>query len=132
MADRPSLDSTSATPAVEIDAYLATLPDDKRAALEKLRAAIRSAAPDAEEAISYGVPAFKYRRRPLVSYAAAKEHCSLFVMSPSVLDAHRDAIGAYDTSKGTIRFPADKPLPDSLVATIVRARMAETDAAAGK
>ena len=115
---------------VDVDAFLAALPLEMRAALENLRRAIRAAAPDAEESISYGVPAFKYRGRPLVSFGAAKSHCSFYVQSPAVMEAHRDELAAYDTSKGTVRFAPDAPLPDELVAKLVRARMAETDAAA--
>jgi uncharacterized protein YdhG (YjbR/CyaY superfamily) len=114
----------------EIDAFLAGLPEDVRGALEDLRRTIATAAPDAVEGIGYGVPAFKYRGRPLVSFGAAKEHCSFYVQSPAVLDAHRDELAGYDTAKGTIRFTPDKPLPASLVTTLVKARMAETDAAA--
>ena len=82
------------------------------------------------EGIGYGVPAFKYRGRPLVSFGAGKNHCSFYVQSPAVLEAHRGKLAGYDTSKGTIRFPPDRPLPAELVATLVQARVAETDAAA--
>jgi uncharacterized protein YdhG (YjbR/CyaY superfamily) len=94
-----------------------------------LRRVIAAAAPDAVEAISYGVPAFKYRGRPLVSYGAGKNHCAFYVQSPAVMDAHRHALAGLDTSKGTIRFAHDAPLPEDLVIMLVRARMAETDAA---
>jgi uncharacterized protein YdhG (YjbR/CyaY superfamily) len=110
-----------------IDAQLATFPDDVRAALQHLRETIRAAAPEAVEAISYAVPAFKYRGRPLVSYSATKRHCAFYVMDPAVLAAHAAELEGYDTSKSTIRFPADGPLPDDLVTRIVRARVAVTD-----
>jgi uncharacterized protein YdhG (YjbR/CyaY superfamily) len=116
----------------EVDAFLATLPEDARRALEHLRATIAYAAPDAVEGIGYGVPAFKYRGRPLVSFGAARAHCALYVQSPAVMDAHRDELAGFDTSKGTIRFSPGEPLPDELIAKLVRARMAETDAAAKK
>lgn len=120
----------AATEAItRIDAYLATLAEDRRAALEALRAMIAAAAPEAIEAISYGVPAFRYRGRPLVSYHAAKAHCSFFPMSPAVLEAHRDRLAGFDTAKGTIRFAPDRPIPAPLVAAIVHDRMAEIDAA---
>jgi uncharacterized protein YdhG (YjbR/CyaY superfamily) len=115
---------------VDVDAFLAALPSETSTALENLRRAIRAAAPDAEESINYGVPAFKYRGRPLVSFGAAKGQCSFYVQSPAVMDAHGDELASYDTSKGTVRFPPDKPLPDALVAKLVRARLAETDATA--
>ena len=114
----------------EIDAYLATLPPAEASALEHLRQTIRAAAPEAVETISYAVPAFKYRGRPLVSFVAAKSHLSFFVQSPAVMDAHSADVAGYDTSKGTIRFTADRPLPDELVTKLVGARMAESDAAA--
>jgi uncharacterized protein YdhG (YjbR/CyaY superfamily) len=114
--------------AADIDAMLAAQPAEVRTALDRLRRTIAAAAPDAVEAISYGVPAFKYRGRPLVSYGAGKNHCAFYVQSPAVMDAHRDALAGLDTSKGTIRFSPDAPLPDDLVTALVRARMAETDA----
>lgn len=123
---------TNGSGTAEVDALLATLPEDVRIALDALRQTIRSAAPEAVEAFSYGAPAFKYRGRPLVSYNAAKNHCSLYVMSPAVIDAYRAELGVYDTSKGTIRFTPDARLPDDLVTKIVKARMAETDASRNK
>jgi uncharacterized protein YdhG (YjbR/CyaY superfamily) len=112
-----------------VDNLLAALPDDARNALEALRQTIAAAAPEAVESISYGVPAFKYRGRPLVSFGATKAHCAFYVQSPAVIDAHQADVTGYDTSKGTIRFAADRPLPADLVAKLVKARMAETDAA---
>ncbi len=114
----------------DIDIVLAALPEDARKALEALRRTITAAAPEAVETINYGVPAFKYRGRPLVSFAAAKNHCSFYVQSPAVMEAHRDELAAYDTSKGTLRFAPDAPPPDALITKLVKARMAETDATA--
>jgi uncharacterized protein YdhG (YjbR/CyaY superfamily) len=111
-----------------VEAYLTTVPDDARVALEQVRAAIKSAAPEAVEAISYKMPAFKYRGRSLVAYAAFKHHCSLFPMSGAVIEAHAADLAAYDTDKGTVRFPASKPPSAALVKKIVRARIAEIDA----
>lgn len=119
----PKKDETSAE---DVDRYLATVPEDARKALEKLRKTIRSAAPEATEGFSYGIPAFKVEGRPLVAYAALKNHCSFFPMSPAVIEAHRKELEPYDTSKGTIRFQADKPLPATLVRKLVKARIAET------
>jgi uncharacterized protein YdhG (YjbR/CyaY superfamily) len=120
----------STTVTAEIDARLAALPVDKRAALQALRETIAAVAPHAVEAISYAMPAFRYRGRPLVAYNAATAHCSFYPMSPSVIEAHAARLAGYDTSKGTIRFRPDSPLPRDLVESIVRARMAEIDAAA--
>ena len=107
------------------DEYLAALPDDQRGALAHLRSVIESAAPEAVLAMSYGVPTFKLRRG-LVSIGAAKRHCALYVMSPAVLESFADDVAGFDTSKGTIRFTPDAPLPDELVRRIVAARIAET------
>jgi uncharacterized protein YdhG (YjbR/CyaY superfamily) len=76
------------------------------------------------------VPAFRYRGRPLVLFGAGKGHCSFYVQSPAVMEAHRAALEGYDTAKGTIRFAPDRPPPAAIVTTLVLARGAETDAAA--
>ena len=115
------------TATAEIDAILAGLPADQRAALQHLRETIAAVAADAVEAMSYGAPAFRYRGHPLVSYAAAKAHCAFYVMSPQVIVDHAADLDGFDTSKGTIRFTPDEPLPAKLVAKLVRARMAESD-----
>jgi uncharacterized protein YdhG (YjbR/CyaY superfamily) len=116
---------TTADARQEVEAYLATVPADARNALQKLRRAIKAAAPDAVEAISYGLPAFKLDGRVLVCYRAAKDHCSFHPMSGNVIRAHAAELRAYGTSKGTIRFGPDKSLPPSLVRTVIRARIAE-------
>jgi uncharacterized protein YdhG (YjbR/CyaY superfamily) len=108
-----------------IDEYLATLSDDKRAALKKLRKTIRAVAPKAEECISYQIPAFRLNGRMLVGFGATANHCAFYPMSSLTVRAHKDALENYDTSKGTIRFQADKPLPVSLVRRLVKARIAE-------
>ena len=112
-----------------VDAFLATLPGAQQVALERLRRTIRAAAPDAVEGIGYGVPAFKYRGRALVSFGATKAHCALYVQSPAVMDAHAEELRSYSTSKGTVRFTPERPIPVDLVTKLVRARIAETDAA---
>lgn len=111
----------------DVDAYLAALPDDQRATLRKLRVAIAAAAPRAEEGFSYGLPAFRLGGRPLVCYGAATTHCSFFPMSPAVIKAHAADLKRWETSKGTIRFAPDHPLPVALVRRIVRARIAELE-----
>lgn len=108
-----------------IDAYLAALGAEQRDALEKLRRTIRLAAPSAEECISYQLPAFRLDGRVLVAFGARPGHCAFYPMSPATLDAHRAALEGYETSKGTIRFSPDKPLPAGLVRQLVRARVAE-------
>ena len=110
-----------------IDEILAVLPADQRAALQSLRVSIAAAAPAAEEAISYAAPAFRYRGRPLVAYAAAKGHCSFFPMSPAVLDTVRSELDGFELSKGTVRFTPGHPIPEDVIARIVHARMAELD-----
>jgi len=107
-----------------IDEYLAPLSDDKRAALEKLRKAVKSAAPKAEECISYQMPGFRLNGRLLVSFGAAAKHCAFYPGAHPV-KAHQDELKSYDTSKGTIRFPADRPLPAALVRKLVKTRIAE-------
>jgi uncharacterized protein YdhG (YjbR/CyaY superfamily) len=107
------------------------LSKDQRAALEKLRAAIKSAAPEAEECISYQIPAFRLDGRMLVAFGAATNHCA-FYPGAFPLKAHEDELARYDTSKGTIRFPAEKPLPAALVRKLVKTRIAERGAAKPK
>ncbi|HEY7628864.1 MAG TPA: DUF1801 domain-containing protein [Ilumatobacteraceae bacterium] len=111
----------------EIDTYLASLPDDQRRALQRLRELIAAAAPEAIEAISYGAPAFRYRDKPLVGFAAATNHVSFFPMSAAVVSAHKDQLTEWSTSTGTIRFTEDHPLPEELVTTLVKARLKEQD-----
>jgi uncharacterized protein YdhG (YjbR/CyaY superfamily) len=111
-----------------VEEYLAALPEEPRAALEKLRKTIKAAAPGATETISYQMPAFKDRGRFLVSYAAFKNHCSLFPASKAVLEELGEELKPYFSGKGTIRFQADKPLPDALVKKIVKVRIEENAA----
>ena len=107
-----------------IDEYLAGVSDEQRAALEKLRKTIRAAAPKAEECISYQLPAFRLNGL-LVAFGARPDHCAFYPMSASTVAAHKADLEAYDTSKGTIRFQPDKPLPAALVRKLVKARIAE-------
>lgn len=114
-----------------VDAYLARVPEPARTTLQKLRATIRSAAPaEAVEAISYGMPAFRYKGA-LVAYAAFKNHCSFFPMQASLIDAMKDELKAYRTAKGTLQFPLDKPLPATLVRKMVKVRVKENEAKHG-
>jgi len=109
-----------------VDEYLAGIPQPARSTLEKIRTAIRSAAPsEAAETISYGMPAFKYKG-VLVWFAAFSRHCSLFPTA-SVVEAFKDELKGFSTSKGTIHFPIDKPLPAALVRKLVKARVAQVE-----
>ena len=107
----------------EVEAYLAQVPEPARTTLEKTRAMIRAAAPkDATEAISYNIPSFQYKGG-LVWYAAFKNHCSFFPMDHSLAEEFAEVLKQYKTSKGTIQFPVDKPLPKALVTRIVKSRV---------
>jgi len=111
----------------DVDEYLAGVPEPARSTLERVRAAIRAAAPpEATEAISYRIPTFKYKKRPLVWFAAFSNHCSLFP-GASVVEAFQNELKAFHTSKGAIRFPVDKPLSAALVKKLVKARIAENE-----
>ena len=106
-----------------VEEYLARVPEPARSTLEKVRAAIRSAAPaGATEVISYGMPAFRHKE-VLVWYAAFAKHCSFFPTA-AVIEAFKGELKGLATSKGTIQFPTDKPLPAALVKKMVRARVA--------
>jgi uncharacterized protein YdhG (YjbR/CyaY superfamily) len=106
-----------------IDDYLAGVPEPARSTLNKIRAAIRSAVPpEAIETISYGIPAFK-DKKVLVWFAAFSNHCSLFPTA-SVIEAFKNELKGFVTSKGTVQFPMDKPLPTALIKKLVKARVA--------
>jgi uncharacterized protein YdhG (YjbR/CyaY superfamily) len=109
----------------EVEDYLADQSDDARATLETIRAAIRSAAPDAEEKVGYGMPGFYLEGHPLTYYAAFKAHCSLFPASTGVIKTFAKELAPYEVAKGTIRFPIGKPPPASLIKKIVRERIRE-------
>ena len=107
-----------------VDEYLARVSDDKRAALQKLRKTIKAAAPRAEECISYQLPAYRLNGM-LVAFGATANHCAFYPMSASTVSAHKEELKDYDTSKGTIRFQPDSPLPAALVRPRAPARIAE-------
>ena len=115
-----------------VNEYLAAVPEPARSSLKKVRTAIRSAAPaEATEVISYGMPMFKYQGM-LIGYAAYRNHCSLFLATSSLLNMFKGELSRYQTSKGTIRFPTDQPLPASLVKKIVKARVAQNEQKQGR
>jgi uncharacterized protein YdhG (YjbR/CyaY superfamily) len=112
----------------DVDAYLAALPDEQRIALRDVRRTIKAAAPEAVEAISYGIPGYKFRGRPLIHFGAGKNHCAIY--GALVADTDKDALKGYNTSKGTIRFSPEKPLPPELLMKLVTARLKDIEAAA--
>jgi uncharacterized protein YdhG (YjbR/CyaY superfamily) len=116
--------SSTKTKPRTIDEYLAGVTADQRDALEKLRKTIRTVAPKAEECISYGLAAFRLNGRPLVAFGAWANHCAFYPMSSATVKAFQDQLKDFGTSKGTIRFSADKPLPTALVKKLVKARIA--------
>jgi uncharacterized protein YdhG (YjbR/CyaY superfamily) len=118
-------------PIKNTDTYLATQPEEVRIVLEKLRHTIKIAAPDAEELISYGMPAFRYHGM-LVYFAAFKNHCSFFPGNSGLVQSMQDELKSYKTAKGTIQFTVEKPLPAGLVTKIVKARIKENISKAKK
>lgn len=116
-------------PAASIDDYLAKLPADQRAALETLRRQIRALAPEAQEAISYGLPTFKLNGN-LVHFGAAAKHCAFY--PGAVIEAFAERLAGFETAKGTIRFQPDAPLPPDLVADIVQHRIVQNAAIAAE
>ena len=117
--------ATKGKPA-SLEDYFAAVPEASRSALNQMRAAIRSVVPrDATEVISYGIPAFRHNGM-LVWFAAFANHCSLFPKA-SVIEAFKKELKGFTTSKGTIQFPIDKPLPIALIKKIIKARVAESE-----
>jgi len=112
-----------------VEDYLAALPEDRRTAVEELRQTIKAAAPEATQVISYQMPTFKSHGQFLVSYAAFKNHYSLFPASEAVVEALGEELKPYLAGRGTIRFPAGYPLPVHLVTKIVKVRLAGNAAA---
>ena len=114
-----------------VDEYLARVREPARSSLGKMRAAIRSVVPrEATEVISYRIPAFRHNV-VLVWYAAFADHVSLFPTA-SVIEAFKDELAELKTSKGTIRFPTDRPLPVALIKRIVKARVAQAESKKGR
>ncbi len=116
-----------------VEEYLAALPNDRRAAVEELRRTINAAAPEATETIAYGMPALRsHGGQFLVSYAAYKRHYSLFPASGAVVEALGEELTPYLAGKGTIQFPADRPIPAAVVRRIMKVRVAENKARADR
>jgi uncharacterized protein YdhG (YjbR/CyaY superfamily) len=115
---------SSSTPA-SIDTYIAAQPDAARAVLEKMRRVIGKAIPEADEAISYGMPAYKLGGRVVVYFAGWKQHTALYPASAQTFAAFKKEVDGYATSKGTLQFPLAQPLPVKLIEAIARYRAAE-------
>ena len=108
-----------------VDDYLERLPPPQRAAFQRIRDVVIGAASEVEEGTSYGMPAFLYAGRPLLGFRAAKKHLSVFPFSPAAIEAVRDRLGGFDLAKGTIRFSPERPVPDDVLADLVRLRRQE-------
>jgi uncharacterized protein YdhG (YjbR/CyaY superfamily) len=110
-----------------MDEYLAGLRADQRAALEKVRKAVRAAAPKAEECFSYGLPAFRLGGKLVAGFAAAAKHCAFYPMSGRTIGVLHLELAGYETSKGAVRFSAERGLPSALIRKLVKTRIAEID-----
>ena len=115
-------------PAEAIAAFIDKANPRFQAPLRHLRQLIVETAPEADEALIYGVPGFRYKGKGLVCYAAFKAHCGFYPMSPALMDRMEAKLEGFRVAQGTIHFTPDQPLPDALVTEIVRARLAEIDA----
>jgi uncharacterized protein YdhG (YjbR/CyaY superfamily) len=115
-----------------VKAYLSGLRGQERAAIEKLYDAIARVAPEAEEAIVYGMPGFKLHGKSFVGYMAFKDHYSFFPMSPSAIDAHHKELGEHVRGKATISFDYDERLPITLIKKVVKTRIAEVEMRSGR
>jgi uncharacterized protein YdhG (YjbR/CyaY superfamily) len=108
-----------------VDDYFDNLDPDTREAFEHIRSLALEIVPDAEQGTSYGMAALRYKGKPLLGFAAAKRHLSVFPFSPPVVDGVRDRLSGFELSKGTIRFTVDQPLADDVIRDVVKLRMAE-------
>jgi uncharacterized protein YdhG (YjbR/CyaY superfamily) len=106
-----------------IDAYLEQVDPNQKTVLLKLRNLIRQMVPDAEESISYGVPTFKYQKRPLIYMAAFKDHMSLYPASDAMIESIGPDVASFRTSKGTLQFTVNRQIPDSILKRIITFRL---------
>ena len=114
----------------DVDAYIATVPKEVRSKLKEIRAAIRKAAPGAEESISYGMPYYSYKGR-LAYFRLSKKHIGLYI-PPPIIEEHKSDLEDYETATATVRFPLDKELPVVLIKKLIKARMKKNEAKRGK
>src|SRR5688572_14980381 len=110
-------------PAKNVDAFIKAAPPQTRAHLKRLRAIVQETVPEADEVISYKMPVYKYRGKMFVGFAGFKNHIGFYGMSGSFLDPYRKELKDYEMSKGTIRFPLDRPLPTALIKRLLKARI---------
>ncbi len=108
-----------------IDAYIAALPREVQSVLNRVRNVIRKAVPGADEGISYGIPTYKLHGRPVIYFAAWKQHYSLYPSNDSLAAAFKDELSPYEVNKGTIRFPLSEPVPAKLIAAVAKFRAKE-------
>jgi uncharacterized protein YdhG (YjbR/CyaY superfamily) len=111
-----------------MDDYIDGLPQEQKEALARVRAAVERVVPEAEQGVSYGMPAYLYAGRPLLGFRAAKKHLSAFPFSPVAVEAVRDRLEGFDLSKGTIRFTPGRPVPEDVLLDLIRARKEEIEA----
>jgi len=125
---RPAKPGANTEPATkEINAILAAAPKEHRAALQRIRETVQGTVPEAVEAISYGVPAFRYKGKPLAGYASQKGHCSYFPMSGSIVGTMKKELKDFKTSKGGVQFQPDKPISTAVLKMLILARKADID-----
>lgn len=111
--------------AAEVDEYLAQAPEPQRTTLAAVRTTLEALLPEATQGLSYGVPTFKVRGKGVAGFASFTKHCGYLPMSGSVVAALGDRLAGYRTTKGSVQFPVDEPLPADLVEALVTARLAE-------
>jgi uncharacterized protein YdhG (YjbR/CyaY superfamily) len=113
------------TNVTSVDEYIATFPEDVQAILGRIRSTIRKAVPDAEELISYQIPAYKLNGAPVLYFAGWKQHCSLYPASDQLVEALKDELAPFKVEKATIRFPLSQPVPVKLIERIAKLRAEE-------
>jgi uncharacterized protein YdhG (YjbR/CyaY superfamily) len=127
-AKRPAKPSANSEPATkEVNAMLAAAPKEHRAALQRIRETVMATVPDSVEAISYGVPAFRYKGKPLAGYASQKDHCSYFPMSGSIVGTMKKELKDFKTTKGGVQFQPEQPIPTAVLKKLILARKADID-----